>query len=88
MLQGLHSSEALGRIPLAHVSHQVYGICTGIGDQLLQRGGAELRETELHLGCQLHALRPVLLRGGAHHAADLVYLICLHSQDLLCLLSK
>lgn len=63
MLQGLHSCQALGRVPLAHVGHQVYGISTGIGDQLLQRGRAELWEAELHLGCQLDALRPVLLGG-------------------------
>lgn len=49
MLKSLYSSQALGRVPLAHGGHEVYGLGTGIGDQLLQRGGAEGGEAKLHL---------------------------------------
>lgn len=61
MLQCLYSSQALGGVPLAHGSHQVNGFQASVGDQLLQGGGAELGEAELHLSCKLHALWPGLL---------------------------
>ncbi len=77
MLQSLHSRGALGRVPLAHGSHEINGIRAGVGYQPLKGGGAELREAELHLACQLHAFWPRLLAWRAHDAADLVDLICL-----------
>jgi len=77
MLQSLHSSGALGRVPLAHGSHQINGIRASVGYQPLKRCGAELREAELHLACQLHAFWPRLLAWRAHDAADLVDVICL-----------
>ena len=83
MLQCLYCTGASGRVPLAHGSHQVNGFRAGIRDQLLQRCGAEMREAELHLAGQLHAFRPGLLCGGAHHTADLVDLICLCIKRML-----
>lgn len=78
MLQGLDSCGSLGRVPLAHGSHEIDCIRTSIGYELLQWRGREVREAELHLACQLHALRPGLLCWSPHHAADLVDLISLH----------
>ena len=81
MLQSLDSSGALGRVPLAHGSHEINGIRAGVGYQPRTGGGAALREAELHLACQLHAFWPRLLAWRAHHTADLVDLICLFTGN-------
>ncbi len=80
MLQSLHSGRALGRVPLAHGSHQINSVWAGIWYQLLERCSTELGEAELHLAGQFHAFWPALLCGRAHDAAYLVDLICLHTQ--------
>ena len=80
MLQCLNSCGSLGRVPLAHGSHEIDCIRTSTGYELLQRRGREVWEAELHVACQLHALWPGLLRWSPHHAADLVDLVSLQTQ--------